>query len=115
MPFFKKAGGQIFGCQLNKKEQAALEKEALAELAALDVKNTREIDAMILWFMHEEFGFGPKRLKRIYAGLASKMKQLVSRYEMGTADTVFLCTSKLTDYGVNLEEWEKEITDSVAD
>jgi len=52
MPFFKKAGGQIFGCQLNKKEQAALEKEALAELAALDVKNTREIDAMILWFMH---------------------------------------------------------------
>ena len=24
-------------------------------------------------------------------------------------------TSKLTDYGVNLEEWEKEITDSVAD
>lgn len=115
MPFFKKAGGQIFGCQLNKKEQAALEKEVLAELAALDVKNTREIDAMILWFMHEEFGFGPKRLKRIYAGLVRSMKQLVSRYEMGTADTAFLCTSKLMDYGVNLEEWEKEITDSVAD
>lgn len=113
MPFFKKAGGQIFGCQLNKKEQAALEQEVRSQLAEWSRKNTTEIDAMFLWFMHEEFGFGLKRLRRVYYGFRPYMEELAKRYEMKGSDTPFLCTEKLLKYGVNLDDWEKEVDQMV--
>lgn len=58
MPVFKRSGKSIFGCQLNKKEQEAMEREVRSQLAEWSRKNMMEIDAMFLWFMHEEFGFG---------------------------------------------------------
>lgn len=108
MPFFKKAGGQIFGCELNKKEQAALEREVRAQLADWSRRNTTEIDAMFLWFLHKEFGFGMKRLRRVYFGFRPYMEQLTKRYEMKTSDSPFLCTENLLTYGINLNVWEKE-------
>ena len=114
MAFFKKAGNQIFGCQFNRKEQEAMEQEIRKQLAEWDQKNTMEIDAMFLWFMHDEFGFGLKRLRRIYFRFAPYMKQLVRRYEMNGPDTPFLCTEKLKGCGIKLEDWEKELEESVA-
>lgn len=113
MAFFKKVGNQIFGCQLNKKEQAALEREIRSQLAEWSRKNTTEIDAMFLWFLHEEFGFGVKRLKHVYYGFRPYMEQLAQRYEMKGPDTPFLCTEKLLDYGVDLDTWEKEVDEMV--
>ena len=109
MPLFKKAGGRIFGCQLNKKEQAALEQEVRSQLAEWSRKNTTEIDAMFLWFMHEEFGFGVERLRRVYYGFRPYMEELAKRYEMKGSDTPFLCTEKLLEYGINLDDWEKDV------
>lgn len=114
MAFFKKSGSRIFGCDLNKKEQAAMEQEIKRQLAEWDRKNTMEIDAMFLWFMHEEFGFGPGRLRRIYFKFAPYMRQLVRKYEMNSPDTPFLCTEKLRDYGIDLNDWEKELEEPVA-
>lgn len=113
MAFFKKAGNQIFGCQLNKKEQAALEREIRSQLADWSRQHMTEIDAMFLWFMHEEFGFGPDRLKRVYYGFRPYMEQLAQRYEMKGPDTPFLCTEKLLDYGIDLEKWDKEVDEMV--
>lgn len=114
MPLFKKSGSSIFGCQFNKKEQAAMEQEIRRQLAEWDRKNTLEIDAMFLWFMHEEFGFGEKRLRQIYDGFAPYMKALEQRYEMKPGESPFLCTKKLLDYGINLEKWENELDKLVA-
>ena len=101
MPLFKRNGKTIFGCQFNKKEQEAMEREVRSQLAEWSRKNMMEIDAMFLWFMHEEF--------RPY------MEDLAKRYEMKGSDTPFLCTKKLLDYGVDLEEWDKEVDQMVAD
>ena len=46
MPFFKKAGGKIFGCQFNRKEQEAMEHEVRSQLAEWSRKNMMEIDAI---------------------------------------------------------------------
>lgn len=109
MPLFKRRGKSIFGCQFNAKEQEAMEREVRSQLAEWSRKNMMEIDAMFLWFMHEEFGFGMERLKRVYYGFRPYMEQLAQRYELKGEDTPFLCTKKLSDYGINLEEWEKEV------
>lgn len=47
MPFFKKAGGKIFGCQFNRKEQEAMEHEVRSQLAEWSRKNMMEIDATV--------------------------------------------------------------------
>ena len=109
MPLFKRNGKTIFGCQFNQKEQEALEREVRSQLAEWSRKNMMEIDAMFLWFMHEKFGFGMKRLRRVYFGFRPYMEELAKRYEMKGSDTPFLCTKKLLDYGVDLEQWDKEV------
>ena len=115
MPLFKRNGKTIFGGQFNNKEQEALEREIRSQLAEWDRKNMMEIDAMFLWFMHEEFGFGVDRLRRVYFGFRPYMEALAKRYEMKGSDTPFLCTEKLLDYGIDLEKWDKEVDQIVAD
>ena len=113
MPLFKRSGKTIFGCQFKQKEQEALEREVRSQLAEWSRKNMMEIDAMFLWFMHDKFGCGMKRLRRVYFGFRPYMEQLAKRYDMKGSDTPFLCTKKLLDYGVDLEQWDKEVDQMV--
>lgn len=83
--------------------------EIQRRFSEFDKKNTREIDAMVLWVLHEVFGFGPTRLRRFYQAFGGQIEDLAERYQMtDNGDRVWLCTHKLKEYGVDLEEWEKE-------
>ena len=106
--YVKKLGSRIIGADLTAGEKKALEIEIRKELAEYDRKHTREVDAIILWLLHERFGFGPKRLKEVYDAFGEHVDALVNRYELNRADTIWLCTKKLKEYGVDLEEWAKE-------
>ena len=111
--FVKKAGGTIFGADLTAAEQKALEIEAERQLAEKFAEWTRlhalEVDAVLLWYLHVAFGFGPKNLKKVFMGLAPEIEALRKRYEMhDKGDVVWLCTRLLKEYGVDLEEWSKE-------
>jgi len=108
MAVFKKAGGRIFGVQFNAKEQKAIDEEILRQCAEYDLKNADEIDALVLWLLHEKFGFGKKRLRAFYDYFSTEIKALVNRYEMDADDSVWLCTRKLKDYGIDISEWNKE-------
>ena len=77
--------------RLSAGERQAMDMEIKRQCAEYDKRNATEIDAMVLWILHEEFGFGPERLRR---------------YEMN--DEAWLCTRKLKEYGVDVEEWSKE-------
>lgn len=75
----------------------------------VDKKNAREIDAMVLWVLHEVFGFGPERLRRFYNSFNGQVEALAERYQMtDDGDRVWLCLHKLKEYGIDLEEWERE-------
>lgn len=54
----KKAGGKVYGAVLTAAEKKAMDLEIQRELAEYDRKHIAEIDATILWVLHEQFGSG---------------------------------------------------------
>lgn len=95
-------------CSLPMRKKA-LRMEIQRELADYNRKNLNELDAIVLWHLHEEFGFGKKRLKRFYTTFLPKLNELARRYELEDSDRVWLCTYRLKEYGIDIEEWNKEL------
>lgn len=85
-----------------------MQMEIQRQLAEYDRKHTIEIDALVLWVLHSRFGWGATRLKRFFDSFSDEIGALVDRYEMDKEDDVWLCTYKLKEHGIDLEEWEKE-------
>lgn len=89
-------------------EKTAVDLEIQKQLAEYNVKNSDEIDAMILWHLHEEFGFGKKRMKHFYNSFIDEMHKLMERYSLNDPELVWFCTRKLSEYGIDISEWKKE-------
>ena len=104
----KKAGGKVYGAVLTAAEKKAMLAEIRRQYAEYTRKHSLEIDAIILWLLHVKFGWGPKRLRRFHDRFLSAMDELADTYEMDDIDNAWLCTQKLKDYGVDLEEWRNE-------
>lgn len=104
----KKHGGRVYGADLTKEERKAMDIEIKKQLAEYDRKHAIEMDALVLWILHDKFGFGRKRLRRFYDEFAGIIKELIEWYAMDDTDAVWLCTQKLKDRGIDLEEWHKE-------
>ena len=108
----KKTGKKIYGAEFTAAEQRAFDLEAERQLANWNLNNARELASMSLWILHEEFGFGPERLKRFFMSYSKNIDELVARYRDDDGKVLkdtFLCTMKLKEYGIDLAEWEKEI------
>lgn len=58
----KKAGGKVYGAVLTAAEKKAMDLEIQRELAEYDRKHIAEIDATILWVLHEQFGLSGSEL-----------------------------------------------------
>lgn len=108
MPIFKKNKGHIIGIQFSEKEQKAINTEILRQCAEFDRKNANEIDALVLWLLHEKFGFGKKRLRAFYDYFLTEIDILATRYDIGDEDKAWLCTYKLKQYGIDITIWNKE-------
>lgn len=105
----KKSHGKIFGAQLTAAEQKALDIEIAKNFAEYDRKNTDEIDAVILWILRSEFGFEYDMLKQFHDRFVPALEDLCKRYEMGgREDEIWLCTHKLKEDGIDIEEWNRE-------
>ena len=104
----KKYKGKVYGAELTSAEKKAMEIEVANQLAEFLRKNDMEISSMILWILHEQFKFGPKRLKQFYDNFSPALKDLADRYEMDEEDQYWLCMHQLKEYGIDIEEWAKE-------
>lgn len=104
----KKSGGKIFGAQFTAAEQKAMEIEFKKCFAEFNERNSNELGAMILWVLHEEFGFGKERLKKFYDVFSPAIKALSDRYEMDDTEGPWLCTRKLLEYGIDISKWNQE-------
>ena len=109
-----------------KQGQKALDREIKSQLAEYDRKNMYEVDAMVLWVLYEKFGFGKKRLKQFFDCFnteikalidryqlddkddACEIKALIDRYQLDDKDDAWICTRKLKDAGIDIEQWERE-------
>lgn len=104
----KKSGTKIYGANFTAAERKAMDMEIKRQLAEYDAKHKLELQALILWQLHEQLGFGTKRLKRFYDGFDVAIDALISRYELEGSDSVWLCTLKLKDIGADIEKWNKD-------
>lgn len=93
---------------LTSKENDAMMNEILRQIKEYDEKHFIELDSMILYTLHSEFGFGKARLRKFFDKLRELYKEMGDKYCMPD-DVPFICLTKLKDIGVDLEEWESEI------
>ena len=96
----------------------AMEAEAdrMAKLAIdeMNRQNEDELDAMALYILHEEFGFGKQRLIRFYNSFAKSLRELGERYQMNEyEDRLWLCKRKLKEIGIDISELKKEKEDDL--
>ncbi|MCH5199004.1 MAG: hypothetical protein J1E34_08870 [Oscillospiraceae bacterium] len=91
-----------------KNQRAAIKAEAVKQVYEARDKLFNDMDAVILWTLHERFGFGKERLRRFFDGFVEEYTALQKHYELGK-DTPFVCKEKLKQIGVDVEEWETEI------
>ena len=106
----KKSGKKIFGAIFSAAEKKAMQMEIMRQTAEHDRKNQLELCATVLWVLHEEFGWGPGRLKKFFDIFDPSVDALLDRYEMGEedGDKLWLCTYKLKQAGVDVEKWFEE-------
>ena len=100
----------IFGAELTAAERKALDMEIKRQLAEYDTKHKNELQALILWQLHEQLGFGAVRLRRFYDNFDREMDALINRYELDESDNVWICTEKLKEIGVDIERMGRKNT-----
>ena len=85
-----------------------MDKEIKRQLAEYESKHKLELQSLILWQLHEQFGFGEKRLKRFYYNFDKALDNLLNRYKLNDKDAIWLCTLKLKEIGIDIESWNEE-------
>ena len=104
----QKRFGQVFGAKLTAAEKKALDIEIQKALAEYNAKHYTEIDAIILYVLHDQLGFGEERLKRFYKDFAPALDALTDRYKMETdEDKIWICTRMLRAKGIDFEKWDR--------
>lgn len=108
MPMFKKSGGKIFAVQFNKAEEKALNQAINEQIVANDRAFDMDKESSILWMLHTQFGFVPKRLKLAWKLFYAETLKLREYYLMAQEDDGWLARQKLKDIGCDIEEWYRE-------
>ena len=108
MAVFKKSNGRIFGVQLSKAEQKALDAEIDRQIVEHDKAFDMDKESSILWMLHEQFDFGPKRLKMAWKLFYKETLKLRQYYLMDQKDDGWLARKKLAELGCDLEAWYRE-------
>lgn len=102
----KKAGKVIFGADLTRDEQRGLDMEMERQMAEWDKKHGKELDSLVLYILHTEFGFGEGRLHKFHDIFINDLNALIERYELEKTDAVWLCTKKLKEHGIDIDNWD---------
>ena len=69
-------------------------------------KVTRNVEAIVLWQLHEQFGFGKKRLLKFLEDTSPMIQGMLNDYQYETdSDAIWVCEHKLKmELGINLDE-----------
>lgn len=100
----KKTGGKVFGVELTANEKRAMDMEIRRQLTDYNNKNLDNIDALVLWTLHTEYGFGKKRLLKFYNAFNDLFYDLSKYYEFEDDKIPWLYTQKLKEYGIDIKE-----------
>ena len=105
--FFKKFRGQIFDVELNPKEREVLNQKVNEMLVKRHGEFADDVDYMILYILHNQFGFGHKRMRQFYEAFIAENDKLIKHYEMPDAG-VYIARKEMNAIGVDFEKWNNE-------
>lgn len=104
---FHKYKGKIYKVELSPKEQQAMNAEINRQLIEKHAVFVDDVDYMIMRILHNQFGFGPTRLKRFYEEFIKENDALVKHYEMPDAGA-YIARKEMNAIGCDIELWNKE-------
>lgn len=94
---------------LTRPQEKAMRKEINAQILERDAVYWLDMDAAVLWTLHEKFGFGAKRLRRFFEAFAAVHENLRDYYQLDDDTNTWICRYLLKrNVGVDVEAWEKE-------
>lgn len=96
------------GKDIQRAIQDEVDRQIDERIEAKLTKHYSDLDAMTLYTLHEEFGFGVKRLRRFYEAVLQMHDRVTDFYEMDGDDFFFICREKLKEIGVDIDEWNRE-------
>ena len=114
--FVLKHNGRIYGANLTKAEQTAMQIECdkyIDKCLVEEYKNMcHEIDAIFLWRLHKKLGLGHKRLWEFYEDFNEPLDDMIERFELedNDKDRGWLCIHLLKEYGIDIYEWYEKVT-----
>ena len=91
---------------LNSQSKDAMKKEINRQILIQQDKFLNCIDAMVLWTLRVELGFGKERLERFYKAVCLNYREMCSFFAMN--DT-YPAEYKLREIGVDLDKLRKEV------
>ena len=103
--------GKVYGADLSRKEQEALDIEIRKQMAEQARQYQDDFDACVLYQIHAQYGKQAKALRKFYDQWKVVHKALLDHYELDKPDAPWLFMQKLKDIGVDVEEWNKEDED----
>ena len=94
--------------KLSNAEMKALQ-GSIREQIAVSVGNLKgNIEAIVLWQLHEQFGFGAKRLEAFLEGFQPALRELKAFYEIeGQEETELACIHNLKSIGFDTDKLGK--------
>lgn len=86
-------------------QRAEIAEEAQRQINNILPKVVENVEAIILWQLHEQYGFGKKRLLRFFDETAPMITGMLDYYNFATdEDAIWLCKHNLKEIGINLDE-----------
>ena len=104
--YVRQAEQQAF--TLSKSQEKAMRKEINAQILESDKQYWLDMDAAVMWALHEAFGFGRKRLRRFFDAFSTVHADLRKTYQIDGSIT-WKCRELLkSKVKVDVEAWEDE-------
>lgn len=86
----------------------AMMHEINKQILAKDKEYQLDIDTMVLWTLHQCYGWGSARLKKFYVAMMKEHLRMREFYEL---DDLYPERHKLKEKGVDIEAWYEELFD----
>lgn len=96
---------QIVNTAVNMERQK-MEQEIYKQCLEADKRLTKDMDTVVLWTLHNVYGWGPKRLRDFYLAMLKEHLRMREFYEL---EDLYPERMKLREIGVDLDAWYDEI------
>lgn len=92
---------------MNSKSRKAMMEEINRQIIESDTKYRDNLDALVLYTLHDKYGFGPRRLRQFWEAMSEVHEELITYYDM-PEDGPWIMLEKLKSLGVDIHQWNEE-------